>query len=142
MRLKIAAIGLLGVVLSISGNNAWGQASDAALRDRVMQLVEKLGAPKVEARKAAEEALIKLGPKVLPFLPEAAKSDSAERKEQLARIREALIQASEEIKLDASKITIKGEGIRLTEAIQKLQTQSGNVITDIREANGAEATNP
>ena len=32
--------------------------------------------------------------------------------------------------------------MRLTEAIKALQTQSGNIITDLREANGAEATNP
>ncbi len=32
--------------------------------------------------------------------------------------------------------------MRLTEAIKALQAQSGNVITDLREANGDEATNP
>jgi hypothetical protein len=32
--------------------------------------------------------------------------------------------------------------MRLTEALKALQTQSGNVFTDLREANGAEATNP
>ena len=32
--------------------------------------------------------------------------------------------------------------MRLTEAIKALQTQSGNIITDLREANGEEATNP
>ena len=39
-------------------------------------------------------------------------------------------------------MTIQGKGIRLTEAIQKLQAQSGNAITDLREQMGAEATNP
>ncbi len=32
--------------------------------------------------------------------------------------------------------------MRLTEAIKALQAQTGNVINDLREANGEEATNP
>jgi len=121
---------------------ALGQGSDAALRDRVLQLVEKLDAPKADAQKAAEEALVKLGPRILPFLPEATKTTSAARKERLERIRGALREAQEEANLGASKVTIHGEGIRLTEAIQKLQAQSGNAITDLREQMGAEVTNP
>jgi hypothetical protein len=105
-------------------------------------LVERLEAPKMEARKAAEEALIKLGPRVLPLLPDSAKAGGAERKQRLERIRTALRDAQDSTNLGASKITIKGKGIRLSEAIQKLQAQSSNVITDLREQEGAEASNP
>src|SRR4051794_28929420 len=71
-----------GVVLFVLGSaSAWGQGSDAALRDRVLQLVERLDSSKMEARKSAEEALVKLGPRILPFLPEATKGTSAERKQ-------------------------------------------------------------
>lgn len=122
--------------------SAWGQAPDAALRDRVLQLVERLDATKIEARQAAEAALVKLGPRVLPFLPEPNKTTSADRKQRLERIRAALKEADEETKIGASKVTIRGQGIRLSEALQKLQAQSGNAITDLREADGAVATNP
>jgi hypothetical protein len=121
---------------------ALAQASDAALRDRVLQLVERLGAPKVETGQSAEEALIKLGPRALPFLPDALKGANAEQARRLERVRQALREAQDQSNLGASKITIKGQGIRLTEALKQLQTQSGNMISDLREQEGAEVTNP
>jgi hypothetical protein len=121
---------------------ARGQGSDAALRDRVLQLVERLDASKMEARQAAEEALVKLGPRILPVLPEVTKATPAERKQRLERVRAALQEAQLETNLGASRVTIRGQGIRLTEAVQKLQAQSGNAINDLREQMGAEVTNP
>ena len=118
------------------------QVSDAALKDRVAQLVERLGGPKVEARAAAEKSLIDLGPKVLPFLPETGDKTKPEVAERLERVREALRQKEEVTNFDASKVTLQGKGIRLTEAIKAVQTQTGNLVTDLREQNGMEATNP
>src|SRR5271156_3857467 len=46
--------------------------ADAALRDRVLQLVDRLDTEKVEARETATASLIKLGPKILSLLPDAA----------------------------------------------------------------------
>src|SRR5205823_14282894 len=40
------------------------------------------------------------------------------------------------------RVTLKAKGMRLSEVVQKLQAQTGNAITDLREAEGAEATNP
>ena len=71
----------------LCAGNALGQGSDAALRDRVLQLVERLDASKMEARQAAEEALVKLGPRILPLLPEITNATGAERKQRLERIR-------------------------------------------------------
>src|SRR3954449_3814136 len=99
------------LLLVLVSGTAWGQGSDAALRDRVLQLVERLDAPKMEARQAAEEALVKLGPRVLPFLPEPTKSTGAERKQRLERIRAALQEREEDANLGASKVTIRGRGI-------------------------------
>ncbi|AGA30860.1 hypothetical protein [Singulisphaera acidiphila] len=142
MRIGMAAVVFLGLTVMVSDVGA--QTSDAALRDRVLQLVDRLGAPKLEARKAAEEALIKLGPRILPLLPEAGKAKKDERSEGLERVRAALLEAQNQdpANLGAAKVTIKGTGIRLTEVIKALQTQSGNVLTDLREQEGAEATNP
>jgi hypothetical protein len=119
---------------------ARAQTTDAALKDRVSQLVERLEAPKAEARKAAEEALIKLGPRILPLLPEPEKVSGAERKQRLTKIREALHEATEQMNLGASKVTLKVKGMRLSEVVQKLQAQTGNGLTDMRE--GDEANNP
>lgn len=118
------------------------RAQDAALRDRVNQLVGRLDADKAETRDAAEKALIELGAKVLPLLPEASAVKSAESKQRLERIREALVSAQEKQTLTASIVTIQGQGIRLSEALRQLQQQSGNVVTDLREQQGQEATNP
>ena len=136
-----AAVG--AVALALGATEVVGQqVSDSALKDRVAQLVERLDSPKVEARAAAEKSLIDLGTRVLPLLPtsvDAKKKDLAERVE---RVKAALREKDEQTNLGASKVTLKGKGMRLTEAIKDLQKQSGNVITDLREANGAEATNP
>jgi hypothetical protein len=130
------------LAVAVLAGPARGQTSDAALRDRVNQLIERLDAPKVEARNAAQESLIKLGPRILPLLPDAAKVTSEERKNRLEKVRQALHEAQDATNLGATKITLKGSGIRLSEIIQKLQAQSNNVITDIREQEGAEAANP
>src|SRR5215217_6303946 len=142
MRVTTAKLAVMVLLLSAATGRA--QTSDAALRDRVLQLVERLEAPKIEARKAAEEALIKLGPRILPLLPESAKATGEERKQRIERIRAALreAQAADQSNLGASKITIREKGIRLTEAIKKLQVQSGNMLADLREQEGAEVTNP
>jgi hypothetical protein len=142
MRRLVGTSGLLVMVLATS-SVVLGQTSDAALCDRVRQLVEKLDASKMEARQAAEDGLINLGPPALPLLPELPRSASAEQKQRLERVRNALRDAADsQANLGASKVTIAGKGLRLSEVLQQLQKQSGNLITDLREPEGAEATNP
>src|SRR5262249_15768334 len=48
----------------------------------------------------------------------------------------------EEINPNASRVPLQGKGSRLSEALQQLQKQTGNAITDLREQLGAEVTNP
>jgi hypothetical protein len=134
---------LLSTVLLAVGVPANAQqVSESALKDRVAQLLERLESPKVETRTAAEKSLIDLGSRVLPLLPGAVDKSKKDLAERVERIRSALREKEEQTNLGASKITLKGKGMRLTEAIKALQTQSGNIITDLREANGAEVTNP
>lgn len=142
MRRGLRAIAFVGVVAAWMTLPARGQVSDA-LKDRVHQLIARLDGEKVEARDAAQKALIELGPKIVPLLDEAERAaGSAERKGRLAKVREALARAEENTNLGASKITIKQKGIRLSEAIKLLQTQSGNTINDLRESEGVDVTNP
>ena len=115
-----------------------GQGTDSALKDRVTQLVERLGSAKAETQAAAEKALTDLGERALPFLPTGGPQTA-----KLDKIRQSVREKAEaSINLGASLVTLQGQGIRLTEAMKALQTQTGNVINDLREANGEEATNP
>jgi hypothetical protein len=146
MNRTLRGIVLAGILGIFSGpgliEEARAQAPSAALRDRVNQLVERLASPQAETRQAAEESLIKLGPQILPLLPDPAPPGNADRSQRLDRIRTALRAKAESTPPGASRVTLKGSGIRLSEAIQMLQKQSGNLITDLREQYGGNAANP
>lgn len=118
------------------------ETTDAALRDRVLQLIERLDDPKPEARDEAEARLIKLGARALPLLPDPASVTSKERKERLEKVRATLRHAEEETSTVASRVTIQAKAIRLSEALGLIQKQTGNGITDLREQLGGETTNP
>ncbi|MDX2037566.1 MAG: hypothetical protein SFX72_13015 [Isosphaeraceae bacterium] len=137
-RFSMFVIGTL--VLGLGGPSASGQVSDA-LRDRVAQLVEKLGADDEKVRDGAEKSLVDLGPKALPILVELDKL-TGERKLRVDRVRSRLESSTEQPNLGASKIELEAKGIRLSEAIQRLQAMSGNTITDLREQAGGDTTNP
>ena len=100
----IPRAGLLGLALAI-GLAGSAPAQDAALRDRVNQLVARLDADKAEARDTAEKALIDLGAKALPLLPDPAALKSEEQKQRVQRVRDALAAAQEKQGLDASIVT-------------------------------------
>ncbi len=131
-----------GAILLLGLNASAQQISDSVLKDRVGQLVERLGSPKVETRDAAEKSLIDLGSRIVPLLPTKLDKATPDFVERLERIRSSIQAKDEQTNLGASKVTIQGKGIRLTEVLKALQTQSGNMITDLREANGEEVTNP
>ena len=112
---------------------------DAALKDRVSALVTKISAGSPAERDSAEAALTKLGVRAADLLPASLpKTSDADAVERLTRIRDAIANAIPV----ASRVSIQGEGIRLSDALRQLQTQSGNSISDLREAYGGEATNP
>ncbi len=136
IRVGVVCLGVL--VLACSGS----RAQDAALRDRVQQLVGRLDAEEEARRQEAEAALVELGSRVLPLLPEVTNATSEEAAKRLGRVRAALEEAGAAVDLGATMVTIEGEGIRLSEAIQQLQKQTGNVVTDLREQLGQEAGNP
>ena len=138
-RPSLAKLTLVPFVLPLLlASPTWGQGADSALRDRVAQLVERLGSPKVETATAAEKALTDLGERVIPFLP-----TGGPRADKLDQIRQAIREKAEAAtNLGASMVTLRAQGMRLTEAIRAIQNQTGNTINDLREANGEEATNP
>lgn len=137
----LASLALLAP-FSCSHAQAQTETADAALRDRVLQLIERLDDPKPEARDEAQARLIKLGARALPLLPDPASVTSKERKERLEKVRATWRQAEQETSTGASRVTIQAKAIRLSEALGLIQKQSGNGITDLREQLGVEVTNP
>ncbi|WP_152049864.1 hypothetical protein [Tautonia marina] len=142
MTTPIGPVAFSLVILGTLTSFGVAQEVSAALRDRVAQLVEQLGEEGTETRDNAEQALTKLGARILPLLPDPAEVDEADLRDRLARIRSALEVASTENVSEASRITIQGDGIRLSEVLRELQRQSGNRISDLRELYGQDATNP
>ncbi len=140
--IALGGLFLLGPAVGSTPARAQAEASDAALRDRVVQLLERLGSDKAETRDAAMASLTKLGPRILPLLPDSATLPAGERKDRIEKLREALRKAEDEINPGASRVTIEGKGIRLSEALQQIQKQTRNPITDMREQFGADVTNP
>lgn len=125
------------------GRSSTGQELSAALRDRAAQLLERLASPEAAEAEAAEKSLIELGPRVSPLLDEAlAKAEDAALKERLGRVRAGLEEAQSGADVEAKRITIQGDALRLSEVLRELQRQSGNPITDQRELFGQDATNP
>lgn len=130
---------LLGVALFVP---AWA-GQDAALKDRVAELVTRLTTGTAEARDEAERVLVGLGERVLPLLPgELPRGADDDAQARWVRVRTSIEEASERALGEPSRVTLQGEGVRLSEVLRQLQQQSGNRITDMREAYGAEATNP
>lgn len=119
-----------------------GTAGQDALKDRVDQLLERLNSKETAQAEAAQQALIKLGPRVLPLLPAdggTAKEESVAKR--LQAIRSALESAGNRSP-SASKVTLQGEAMRLTDVMKALQQQTGNTLIDLREQSGQVATNP
>ncbi|MBI1324992.1 hypothetical protein GC170_17655 [bacterium] len=125
--------------------SAYSQASikaQDALKDRVDQLIERLGSEDDAQAAKAQEALIKLGDKILPLLPASGNSAGSERAgKRLQEIRKSLDGAGNR-STGAAKVNLTGESLRLSDVMKALQRQTGNTLIDLREQNGQVATNP
>lgn len=130
------------IIGTLVGQSAAQEEVTAALRDRVAQLVERLEQGEPSARDEAEQALAKLGDRILTLLPDPEDVEDADLKDRISRVRLAIEGEAAEGSFDASRVTINAEGIRLSEALRELQRQTGNRITDLRELYGQDATNP
>lgn len=113
-----------------------------ALVDRVAQLLEKLDSSEVKDVESAEQALLRLGPRILPLLPKSESGEAISGKGERLKALIKILNERQMQNLSASTVTIKGRSIRLTEALKELQQQSGNTVVDLREQLGQESTNP
>jgi len=101
------------------------------LAARVGQLVRQLDAPQLNERSAAEEELIRLGPAVLPLLPQTGEA-SREAELRLTRVRLRLQQAQAAASLQPSRVTLHGEAMPLAKILAAIQEQTGNKVVDGR----------
>lgn len=105
-----------------------GSARQAARLEREVQLlIEDLQSDKRSIRSAAEAALKKRGPEILPFLPSPEILSNAAARESVRRIR-ILLEKERAQKLSrASTVTLHGE-FQLHEIVAQISKQTGNEI--------------
>lgn len=136
-----AALACIALVFAVPAARGIAAAQDA-LKDRVDQLIERLGSQDSAAADAAAQALIKLGPRVLPLLPASGAQGANEAvARRLGEVRSSL-ESSGNRSPSASRVTLQGEAMRLSDVMKALQQQTGNTLIDLREQSGQTATNP
>ena len=96
--------------------------------EAVRKLLKDLDGKSLKDRDAAEKSLIELGSSIVGFLPEVDANTSGEMKVRLQRIRQQLQTVEIETYFESSKVTLTGK-MKLTEAIENIRKQTGNMIT-------------
>ncbi|MCX7427312.1 MAG: hypothetical protein NTW96_16995 [Planctomycetia bacterium] len=129
---------LLGCLLL---GQAVGQAPNET-EATVRRLVRQLDAPQLAQRDAAEQELIKLGQDVLDLLPTTTSGTSAEVQQRLARVRHKFEQMAAESAAEPSRVTLRGDPIKLSKCLEEISRQTGNRIVDFREKFNQEKTDP
>lgn len=120
---------------------AQGEDKPAAVdKAEVRQLVRQLEDSKREKRDAAEQALSEMGPGVLSLLPEVNARTGGELKTRLTRIREQLEKNRVEQSATETRVTLQGT-MTLSEALDAIAEQTGNVIEDYRATLNQESPN-
>lgn len=125
---------LIFVALTFGQANAPNPAADAKnpLVEKVKNLVVQLDDDSQERRDAAEKALVALGPDLLDVLPPPGLKASLELKARLARVRSTVEKAHIEAFTRPSQVTLQGK-MKLSEALKKIEQQTGNKVVDGRE---------
>ncbi len=119
----VARLLSLSLLVLIAAGLGLGQPGGAGSEAKVKALVEQLGGKEQDAQ-AAESALLKLGPDILPLLPEPAGKGA--RDERLRTVRAILKE------LLPRTATLKGKPVPLSQALKELETQTGMAVVDNR----------
>ncbi len=125
---------MVKALLFVTALTSLGAAHGDDLRREVETLVRQLDAPRLAAREAAEETLLAIGPEALAALPEPGPQHSAETRQRLARVRQALQAEVAAQAARASRVTLRGEGMPLAEVFEAIERQTGNRIARDRRA--------
>jgi hypothetical protein len=119
----------------VMGAALLGQAEEPDKVDlaiEVRRLVRRLDSRELAAREAAERELIELGVEVLDHLPGSHDRVSAEVAQRVQRIRQKLQRAMAEKAAQASRISLKGDEMPLSEVLAAVEKQTGNKVVDLR----------
>jgi hypothetical protein len=131
--------------LILLGGLLLGQAEEKPAADdlavQVRTLVRQLDAAQLKQRDAAEEALVKLGPAILPHLPKDVDPDKAEVAQRVGRVRQKLQRAEAETTMQASLVTLRGK-MPLSKVLEAIRQQTGNKIVDKRKEVVGNAPDP
>src|SRR5438270_11025424 len=90
-----------------------------ALKAKVVRLVEQLGIPAKQV--AAETELLKLGPDVLPYLPDDKAKLAPAQRERLRSIRATLQEAQVLRELAPKTVTLQNPSISLSQALEQIK---------------------
>jgi hypothetical protein len=97
-----------------------------AIEAEVKRLIEELDAPQLARRNAAEQALGKLGPAALPFLPPAGKQLAPEVSQRLSRVRSQIAkQSARSTAISRSGDVRLGKVATLGAALEAISRDSG-----------------
>jgi hypothetical protein len=131
---------LLPTFLGVVVLSSWAMRADEPaaglrdIRDKVKQLVEELGDPDAAKHTAAETALLKLGPDILPLLPEDDAKLTPAQADRLKAVRAALREALVQKDLAPRTMTLQDASIPLSKALAELARQTGTPVEDGRPA--------
>lgn len=104
------------------------QPTGAALEGKIKQLVAQLAARDDANHLAAEWALLKLGPDILPLLPSPAAKDQSIAAQRLRTIR-ATLQA-----VEPRRFTYQARNVEVAAVLKELTKQTGMTVVDRRSA--------
>jgi hypothetical protein len=122
--LCVSAIPLLLVI-------ATAAADQPPAKDKVAPLVQQLNDGDSAKREEAVKELIKLGPNVIPLLPEEEELTSGQQKKHLAQVLKALKDLQIQQALPPHPVTLEGV-LPLDKALAELAKQSGVKVEDRR----------
>lgn len=117
-------------------------AASRELADDVARLVRQLDASELSQRDDAERKLLELGPAVLPLLPVIGERTPAEVALRVTRVQQKVLQAQANAAAEPTTVTLKGTDLPISEVLAAVAKQTGNPITDHREAFGQEKSDP
>jgi hypothetical protein len=125
-------------LLVLFGFTVAGRADEPKpdLKEQVKQLVDQLADAEAAKQTAAVTALLKLGPAIVPFLPEQdPKLLTPDQLKHLQTIRTTLRDAQAQKELAPRHFTLANQSIPLSKALAELARQTGNAVMDRRQNN-------
>lgn len=138
-----AAVALVTVLAATVGS--WSRCADppANMRPRVEALVAQLDVDARGQRDKAEAELLALGPAILEFIPAPDGPEiSAEQRLRLKRLIPKLWRAQVAVEIQGKTVGFPAAEVKLREALQTIERQTGNAVRDMREEFNQEASDP